>query len=64
MFTETATAAVPAGSDPRPVTPPLRVEAPPDKSMGVGRFFGSQNFHFQTLRALMESPSAKISRAL
>jgi len=25
--------------------------------MGNGRFFASQNFHFQTLRALMESPS-------
>jgi pimeloyl-ACP methyl ester carboxylesterase len=27
------------------------------KSMGNGRFFGTQNFHFQTLRALMEAPS-------
>jgi len=29
----------------------------PAKSMGNGRFFGSQNFHFQTLRAFMEAPS-------
>ena len=55
MFTETT--AVSAVSDPRPITATPRVEAPPAKSMGVGRFFGSQNFHFQTLRALMESPS-------
>jgi pimeloyl-ACP methyl ester carboxylesterase len=27
------------------------------QGMGHGRFFGTQNFHFQTLRALMEAPS-------
>jgi pimeloyl-ACP methyl ester carboxylesterase len=57
MFTETMTAGVSAVSDPSPVTPSPRVDARPANVMGVGRFFASQNFHFQTLRALMESPS-------
>jgi pimeloyl-ACP methyl ester carboxylesterase len=38
-------------------TPEPRNPPQPPRTMGVGRFFATQNFHFQTLRALMESPS-------
>jgi pimeloyl-ACP methyl ester carboxylesterase len=53
MFTDTITAAVSAIA----TAPSPHQAAAPARQMGVGRFFGSQNFHFQTLRALMECQS-------
>ena len=38
-----------------PIATPSPREMP--AARGNGRFFGSENFHFQTLRALMETPS-------
>src|SRR5215472_7347377 len=41
--------------DTKPVSGTPICQAP--AARGNGRFFGSENFHFQTLRALMETPS-------
>jgi len=49
-------------ADPSAVTTTAHTPVPPAGTIpahgtGNGRFFGTQNFHFQTLRALMEAPS-------
>src|SRR5215470_2122327 len=40
-----------------PTTGPIQPTATAPRPMGNGRFFASQGFHFQTLRALMEIPA-------